>query len=72
MPYEAGMLVMFDVVSKSIFVEFRGMFTTLPGPFADRVTGIRAGEAYCLAMGWKPDSFHPKSSDGTAPDDPND
>lgn len=50
--YEPGMTVMFDVVTKSVLVEFRMNFVTLDGPFANRQSGIRAGEAYCRKQGW--------------------
>lgn len=52
MAYEANMAILFDVVTKSVFVAFRGEFVTLPGPFFDRKTAIAAGEAYCKSLGW--------------------
>lgn len=51
MKYEADMTVIFDVVSKMVFVSFRGQ-TTLLGPFAGQRAGIDAAEAYCRTMGW--------------------
>jgi hypothetical protein len=52
MAYEAGMTIMFDVVTKGVFIAFRGKFTSLPGPYKDRVTGIAAGENFCRGEGW--------------------
>ena len=52
MPYETGMTIMFDVVTKIVFIEFRGHFTSLIGPFKDRPTGVAAGEDFCRSKGW--------------------
>ncbi len=51
MKYEADMTVIFDVVSKMVFVSFRGK-TSLLGPFVGQRAGIDAAEAHCRAMGW--------------------
>lgn len=53
MPYEEGMTIIYDVVSKAVIVEFRGKFVTLQGPFADKAEGVRAGEEFCRKRGWK-------------------
>lgn len=52
MPYEAGMTIFYDVVSKAVIVEFRGKFVTLQGPFADTAEGVHAGEEFCRKLGW--------------------
>jgi hypothetical protein len=52
MPYEPGMTIMFDVLTKAVFIEFRGHFTFLTGPFKDRSTGVAAGEDFCRSKGW--------------------
>jgi hypothetical protein len=59
MAYEIDMTILFDVVTKSVFVGFRDEVTTLPGPFLDRRAGIAAGEAYCKALGWKDEAQSP-------------
>lgn len=53
MGYETGMLIMYDVVTKAVFVEFRGQFHTLHGPDANRDLGIKAGEDFCRSKGWQ-------------------
>ncbi|KQY31843.1 hypothetical protein [Rhizobium sp. Root483D2] len=63
MAYEAGMLIMFDVVTKGVFVEFRNRFENLPGPYANRAVGIAAGEAYCHNLGWDGTETRPSSKD---------
>jgi hypothetical protein len=52
-PYEIGMTIIYDVVTKSTFIGFRGEFHYLIGPFLSRREGIAAGEAKCLQLGWK-------------------
>ncbi|WP_276118307.1 hypothetical protein [Pararhizobium qamdonense] len=63
MAYEAGMLIMFDVVTKGVFVEFRNTFESLPGPYEDRAAGIAAGEEYCREHGWDGSDTRPSSND---------
>jgi hypothetical protein len=53
MAYEAGMTIIFDVITKSIVVSFRDRVVTLPGPFVDRKAGVVAGEICCKSLGWK-------------------
>lgn len=50
--YEIGMSIIFDVITKSILVTFRGDFTTLPGPYRSRTQGIATGEEFCRKAGW--------------------
>lgn len=51
MHYDPDMTVFFDVVTKKVFVSFRGRNTML-GPFSNQRIGIEAGEAYCRELGW--------------------
>jgi hypothetical protein len=53
--YEPGMTIVYDVVSKSTFIHFRGKLHYLLGPFATRREAIAAGEAKCRELGWRPD-----------------
>lgn len=50
--YEAGMRITFDDKKGSVAVAFRGKLQTLPGPYASREAGVRAGEDYCRNRGW--------------------
>lgn len=52
MAYEPGMTIIFDVVTKGVFIDFRGEFSSLVGPFKNRSSGIVAGEDFCRAKGW--------------------
>ncbi|MCJ8056879.1 hypothetical protein GB928_023745 [Shinella curvata] len=52
MKYEAGMQILYDVVSKGVFIQFRGRSEFLTGPFASRHEAILAAEDYCRRMGW--------------------
>ncbi len=51
MRYEPEMTIIFDVLSKLVFVSFRGRETML-GPFQSQYEGIRAGESHCRSLGW--------------------
>lgn len=68
MAYEEGMLIMFDVVTKAVFVEFRNEFTTLTGPYSNRFSGISAGEAYCRHLGWDGTATRSSSNDNLTDD----
>jgi hypothetical protein len=52
MPYEPGMSIQYDFISKKVTVHFRGQRVELPGEYASRAEGIRAGEEYCRRRGW--------------------
>ena len=51
MPYEKDMQIVFDLVSRTTIVSFRGKIKTL-GPFLDRREAIHAGEQFCREQGW--------------------
>jgi hypothetical protein len=53
MAYEEGMAIFYDVVDRTILVNFRQELTMLPGPFLNRQEGMIAGQALCRAMGWR-------------------
>jgi hypothetical protein len=53
--YESGMTILYDVVTKSTFIDFRGSFYYLLGPFTTRREAIAAGEAKCRELGWRPE-----------------
>jgi hypothetical protein len=50
-PYEPGMRIIYDVLTKSVVISFRGEIKML-GPFPDRSAGISAAEDFCRARGW--------------------
>ncbi len=52
MKYESGMQIIYDVLKKGIFVEFRGGSNYLEGPFATQRDAIRAVEDHCRRLGW--------------------
>jgi hypothetical protein len=52
MKYEPGMQIVYDVLQKGVFVEFRGSSHYLPGPFPDQKAAIRAAEEHCRSLGW--------------------
>jgi hypothetical protein len=52
MEYEAGMQIIWDVVTREIVVLFRGSVTMLPQKFDNRDEGIQAGEEVCRNAGW--------------------
>jgi hypothetical protein len=51
MPYEEGMQIVFDLVSRTTVVCFRDTINMF-GPFADRWEAIHAGEQHCRDLGW--------------------
>jgi hypothetical protein len=55
MAYEKGMNIVFDLLSNTVVVSFRGEAVILPGRFLTNRDGIAAGEAYCRERGWKDD-----------------
>ncbi len=50
-PYEREMRIIYDVLTKSVLVSFRGNVRLL-GPFSDRNTAIEAAEEHCRHQGW--------------------
>ncbi len=56
MTEERELTIIYDVVKKAVFVEFRGNPYYLEGPFASRKDGVRAAEELCRSLGWKPRS----------------
>lgn len=50
--YEDGMAVFYDTVTKGVFVDFRGQFIYLSGPYLTRSSGLAAGEEKCRELGW--------------------
>lgn len=50
-PFEPDMSMIYDVVTKSVVVSFRGQFKLL-GPFQDRTAAVAAGERFCRESGW--------------------
>ena len=53
MGYEPDMTIIFDALTKSCVVSFRGAHKILTGPYKNREQAIAAGEAYCRANGWE-------------------
>lgn len=49
--YEPGMSIVYDVLTKSVFVIFRDKIEVI-GPFADRREAIEAAEDLCRKNGW--------------------
>ena len=52
MKYEQGMHIIYDVLKKGVFIEFRGRSDYLPGPFSSQKDAISAAEDFCRAQGW--------------------
>lgn len=52
MPYEPGMTISYDAITKIVTVYFRGQKVDLPRRYETREEGTRAGEAYCRQHGW--------------------
>ena len=50
-PYEREMRIIYDVLTKSVLVSFRGNVRLL-GPFSDRNTAIVAAEEHCRHQSW--------------------
>jgi hypothetical protein len=53
--YEIGMTIIFDIEARSTFIDFRGQFYYLIGPFFNRNEAVAAGEAKCRELGWHAD-----------------
>lgn len=53
MKYEPGMQIIFDVLSKGVFIEFRGIGHYLDGPFASQREAVKAAEEHCGKLGWR-------------------
>lgn len=51
MRLEAGMQIIYDVLTKGVFIEFRGVGHYLDGPFKTRLEAVRAAEEYCRKLG---------------------
>jgi len=51
--YEDGMVVFYDCVTKAVFIDFRGGFHYLIGPYTTKAAAIAAGEAKCRDLGWQ-------------------
>jgi hypothetical protein len=56
MKYESGMQIIYDVLKKGVFVEFRGRSHYLDGPFSSQREAVRAAEDHCRRLGWQSDS----------------
>jgi len=56
MKYESGMQIIYDVLKKGVFVEFRGRSHYLEGPFASQREAMRAAEDHCKSLGWSPEA----------------
>ena len=50
--YEVGMQIIYDVLKKGVFIEFRGVGHYLEGPFASQREAVRAAEDHCRRSGW--------------------
>ena len=50
-PYEKGMHIIFDVVTRCAVVTFRGEIDII-GPYPNRSAAIVAAEARCRENGW--------------------
>ena len=57
MQYEAGMQIVFDMLTQMAVVEFRNT-TTLLGPFNSQREANAAGEALCRRRGWQDTGQH--------------
>lgn len=53
MKYEHGMQIIYDVLKKGVFVEYRGQTNYLPGPFSSQKAAILAAEEFCRSRGWE-------------------
>ena len=50
-PYEKGMHIIFDVITRCAVVNFRGKMDII-GPYRNRVEAIAAAEDRCRKDGW--------------------
>jgi len=51
-PYERDMRIIYDVLTKSALVTFRGTIDIV-GPFPDKKSAIDAAEDFCRVRGWQ-------------------
>ncbi|WP_421581000.1 hypothetical protein [Shinella sp. M31] len=47
------MQVIYDVLKKGVFVEFRGRSHYLEGPFQNQRDAVQAAEEHCRRLGWQ-------------------
>jgi hypothetical protein len=67
MSYEEGMQLVFDLLTRTVVVSFRGQIEML-GPFNDQKEAVSAGEKYCRDRGWIDGDVQKSGSDtGTPP-----
>lgn len=52
MTYENGMQIIYDVLKKGVFVEFRGRSHYLEGQYKSQREAIGAAEDHCRKLGW--------------------
>jgi len=52
MPYEQGMSIQYDFLTKKVTVVFRGTKMVLPGAYETETEGRKAGEDHCRQQGW--------------------
>jgi hypothetical protein len=52
MAYEHDMTIIYDALTRSSVVSFRGKLIILKGPFLSQGTAIAAGEDFCRGRGW--------------------
>ncbi len=52
MPYEQGMQIDYDPISKEVLITFRGERAILPVTYESAEEGKAAGEKYCRKHGW--------------------
>ncbi|MCR6502043.1 hypothetical protein MUO32_23730 [Shinella sp. CPCC 101442] len=52
------MQIIYDVLKKGVFVEFRGVAHYLGGPFSSQREAVRAAEEHCRKLGWLEDRKH--------------
>jgi len=50
--YESEMTIIYDLITRTCVVSFRGKMTILKGPFASQENAIAAGEEFCRENGW--------------------
>jgi hypothetical protein len=44
--------IIFDVITKGVFISFREKTVMLPGPYKDQRAAHMDAEAYCRTRGW--------------------
>lgn len=55
MKYENAMYIIYDVLKKSVLVEFREGVVLSGGPILTQRDAIGAGENLCRTLGWVPE-----------------